>query len=135
MKANISLNLELDTLSIVAKLVKAVEDGVIVNVTDEGRAVYFDDQTPDNPLIETQDEPEEIQDEPVEIQEESFPVSPVKSYTIEELREFTVKFIKGAPENKAKVKAILAEFGVSKLPELDQSKYKDYVDRIVQEVF
>lgn len=131
MKATISLTLEVEKLSLIALIAKAVEDGKISGVTEDGVVIYSDEDTDEDTTEAppTEDLPEkEAPNSPVEVKTD-------KNYKIEDLRELTMNFLKGSTENKQKVKEILSSFGVNKLPELDPGDYASYVEKIMKEVF
>lgn len=130
MKATISLTLEVEKLLLIAQLAKAVEDGKIVDVTDEGEVVYSEQA----PIEDLQAEVKEIPGGPTE-ETQNQSCEEDKKYTIEELRELTSNFLKGSPDNKEKVKDILADFGVKKLPELNPEEYGHYIECIMKEMF
>ena len=118
-------------MSLIALIAKAVEEGKISGVTEDGVVIYSDEDTDEDtteaPL--TEDLPEkEAPNSPVEVKTD-------KNYKIEDLRELTMNFLKGSTENKQKVKEILSSFGVNKLPELDPGDYASYVEKIMKEVF
>ena len=74
-------------------------------------------------------EPEWVAEAEASIVNEPLPdVQPVKKHTITEVRAFVAE--RSKPENRAKIKAILNGFGVSRLTELPEDKYGQLIDEV-----
>lgn len=52
------------------------------------------------------------------------------SYTVEQVREVVAAKTTANPENKAKAKALLSEFGATSVTTLDKAHYADFVTRV-----
>ena len=72
----------------------------------------------------------------VEVHEPAkFPHEPVAdiqevTYTVEQVREVVAAKTTANPENKAKAKALLSEFGATSVTTLDKAHYADFVTRV-----
>lgn len=74
-------------------------------------------------------EPEWVAKAEASIVNEPLPdVQPVKKHTITEVRAFVAE--RSKPENRAKIKAILNGFGVSRLTELPEDMYGQLMDEV-----
>ena len=75
-------------------------------------------------------EPEWVAEAEASVVNEPLPTNapPEKKYTITVVRAFVAERMK--PENQAQIKAILNGFGVSKLTELPEDKYGQFVDEV-----